>query len=52
MMLSVRRPGVTVAVQHLEREGVIAKRRSRIVICNREKLEKLSDGTYVPADRN
>lgn len=50
MMLSVRRPGVTVAVQHLEREGVIAKRRGRIVICNREKLEKLSNGTYVPAD--
>ena len=46
MMLSVRRPGVTVAVQHLEREGVIARRRGRIVICNRQKLEKLSNGTY------
>ena len=50
MMLGVRRPGVTVAVQHLEREGVIARRRGRIVICNREKLEKLSNGTYLPAD--
>ena len=46
IMLGVRRPGVTVAVQHLEREGVIARRRGRIVICNREKLEKLSNGTY------
>jgi CRP-like cAMP-binding protein len=50
MMLAVRRPGVTLAIQKLEQEGVIAKRRSRIVICNREKLEKLSNGTYVPAD--
>src|ERR1700687_801591 len=50
IMLSVRRPGVTVAVQHLERDGVIARRRGRIVICNREKLEKLSNGTYAAAD--
>ena len=50
MMLAVRRPGVTVAVQHLEDEGVIARRRGRIVICNREKLRKLSNGTYIPAD--
>jgi len=50
MMLAVRRPGVTVAVQHLEREGAIAQRRGRIVICNRQKLEKLSNGTYIPAD--
>ena len=50
MMLGVRRPGVTVAVQHLERDGVIARRRGRIVICNREKLEMLSNGTYLPVD--
>jgi CRP-like cAMP-binding protein len=50
MMLGVRRPGVTVACQQLEREGVIARRRGRIVICNREKLEKMSDGTYATAD--
>jgi hypothetical protein len=49
-MLGVQRAGVTVAVQHLERNGVIARRRSRIVICDRETLEKLSNGTYVPAD--
>jgi CRP-like cAMP-binding protein len=52
MMLGVRRPGVTVAVQHLEREGVIARRRGRIVICNREKLEKMSNGTYAAADHS
>src|SRR5436190_12289978 len=50
MMLSVRRPGVTIAIQKLEHEGAIAKRRSRIVVCNREKLEKLSNGTYTPAE--
>jgi CRP-like cAMP-binding protein len=50
MMLGVRRPGVTVAVQELEKQGVIARRRGRIVITNRKALEKLSNGTYVPAD--
>jgi len=50
MMLGVRRPGVTVAIQALEREGVIARRRGRIVITNRKALEKRSNGTYVPAD--
>ena len=28
MMLGVRRPGVTIAVQELEREGVIARKRA------------------------
>jgi len=50
MMLGVRRPGVTTAVQGLERRGAIAQRRSRIVVCNREKLEKMSNGTYTAAD--
>ena len=50
MMLGVRRQGVTVAIQHLELEGVIARRRGRIVICNREKLEKMSNGTNAAAD--
>jgi CRP-like cAMP-binding protein len=50
MMLGVRRQGVTVAIQHLELEGVIARRRGRIVICNREKLEKMSNATYAAAD--
>lgn len=50
MMLGVLRPGVTVAVQELEREGVIARRRGHILIHNRQALEELSNGTYVPAD--
>jgi CRP-like cAMP-binding protein len=50
MMLGVRRPGVTVAVQELERHAVIARRRGRIIICNRAALEKMSNGTYAPAD--
>ena len=50
MMLGVRRPGVTVAIQELERAGVISRRRGRIVIVDRKALEKMSNGTYVPAD--
>ena len=50
MMLAVRRPGVTVAVQKLERDGMIARRRGRIVITNRKALEKMSNGTYEAAD--
>jgi CRP-like cAMP-binding protein len=52
MMLSVRRPGVTVAIQALERKGVITRKRGRIVITNRNALEKLSKGSYVPADHS
>jgi CRP-like cAMP-binding protein len=50
MMLSVRRPGVTVAIQVLERHGVISKRRGHIVILDRKALEKMSSGTYAAAD--
>jgi CRP-like cAMP-binding protein len=50
MMLGVRRPGVTVAIQQLEREGVIAKKRGRIAITNNKALEKRPNGTYLPAD--
>jgi DNA-binding transcriptional regulator YhcF (GntR family) len=46
MMLAVRRPGVTVAVQKLERDGMIARKRGRIVITNRKALENMSNGTY------
>ena len=49
VMLGVRRPGVTMALQELEHEGVIARKRGHIVIIDREHLEKLSNGTYVPA---
>ncbi len=50
MMLGVRRPGVTTALQELEREGLIARRRGNIVINDREALKKLSNGAYAPAD--
>jgi CRP-like cAMP-binding protein len=50
MMLAVRRPGVTVAIQELERQGVISRKRGRILIVDRKALEKMSNGTYVAAD--
>jgi CRP-like cAMP-binding protein len=50
MMLSVRRPGVTIAIQELERAGVIARKRGRIIVADREQLKKMSNGTYLPAD--
>ena len=50
MMLAVRRPGVTVAIQELERKGVIARKRGRIILLDREALEKMSNGTYAAAE--
>ena len=49
MMLGVTRPGVTVAVQVLERKGLIQRQRGSIVIVGRKALEKLSNGTYATA---
>ena len=46
-MLGVRRSGVTVALQGLERTGLIAHRRGVITILDREALEAASNGTYV-----
>jgi CRP-like cAMP-binding protein len=50
MMLGVRRPGVTVAIRALEQEGVIARKRGRIVITDRKALETMSNGTYAPPE--
>ena len=50
MMLGVRRPGVTVAMQGLECAGIIARKRGHVVIVDRGALEKMSNGTYVGAD--
>jgi DNA-binding transcriptional regulator YhcF (GntR family) len=47
IMLDVRRSGVTVAVQGLERAGLIANRRGVITILDREAPERASNGTYV-----
>ena len=52
LMLGVRRPGVTVAAQSLERDGLIARKRGSIVILNRKGLEKLAGATYMPAVLN
>jgi Mn-dependent DtxR family transcriptional regulator len=49
-MLGVRRSGVTVALQELERKGLIAHRRSVITIIDRDGLEHSSNGTYTPPD--
>ena len=41
---------MTVAMQELERAGVIARKRGHIAILDRKALEKMSNGTYVSAD--
>lgn len=46
LMLTVRRPGVTEAVQALEATGAIAARRGVIAIRNRELLRELAGGAY------
>jgi CRP-like cAMP-binding protein len=46
MMLGVRRPGVTVAVQTLEGGGLIRASRGRITVLDRAKLEEVADASY------
>jgi CRP-like cAMP-binding protein len=48
LMLGTHRPGVTLALQGLERAGFITTRRGKITILDRKALEKSSNGTYVP----
>jgi CRP-like cAMP-binding protein len=50
LMLGTHRPGVTIAVQALEKAGLITTRRSHITIVDRKALEKSSNGTYVRSD--
>jgi CRP-like cAMP-binding protein len=50
VMLGTHRPGVTLAVQALEKERLITARRGSITILNRKGLEKRANGTYVRAD--
>jgi CRP-like cAMP-binding protein len=50
LMLGTHRPGVTIALQELEKAGLITTRRSHITIIDRKGLEKCSNGTYVRAD--
>jgi CRP-like cAMP-binding protein len=50
MMLAVRRPGVTEALQKLERASAIAAKRGCIVILDRAALEQMVAGVYVSLD--
>ena len=50
MMLGVRRPGVTVALQALERQSLITHRRGVITILNRDAMMKRSSETYASPD--
>jgi CRP-like cAMP-binding protein len=50
LMLGVQRPGVTVALQGLERIGVISHKRGTITILDRDALQESANGTYVPLD--
>jgi CRP-like cAMP-binding protein len=50
IMLGVQRPGVTLAVQALEQEGLISARRGVITIVDRKGLEMMSNGAYLPAE--
>ena len=47
-MLGVRRSGVTVALQELERTGLISYRRGKITILDRKAMEISSNGAYFP----
>ncbi len=46
LMLETPRPGVTVAVKALVRDGLITTRRSKITIIDRNALEKHANGIY------
>jgi CRP-like cAMP-binding protein len=49
-MLGVRRPGVTVALQGLEMNGLIRAKRGGILIIDRTGLEDSSNGAYIAAE--
>ena len=50
MMLGAARPGVTLAMQELERRGLIAQQRGRITVIDRAGLEASSGNTYGPPE--
>ena len=45
-MLGVRRPGVTVALNRLESDGLVRRKRAAIEIVDRKGLERTSNGAY------
>jgi CRP-like cAMP-binding protein len=50
VMLGVRRPGVTVALDMLEKEGLIQAKRRAVAIVDRTGLRKISNGAYGAAE--
>jgi CRP-like cAMP-binding protein len=50
VMLGVRRPGVTLALSMLEKDGLIQAKRGTIVIVDRTRLRKISKGAYGAAE--
>jgi CRP-like cAMP-binding protein len=50
VMLGVRRPGVTVALDMLEKEGLIRAKRGVVAILSRTELRKISNGAYGAAE--
>jgi CRP-like cAMP-binding protein len=50
VMLGVRRPGVTVALDLLEKQGLIRAKRGAVAILNRTGLRKISNGAYGAAE--
>lgn len=46
LMLGVERPGVTMAMKVLEKDGLVAKRRGRVQIIDRERLLDLAGDGY------
>lgn len=51
LMLSVQRPGVTLAIQQLETRGLITKTRAVIHVQDRAGLRKIANGLYgIPED--
>jgi Mn-dependent DtxR family transcriptional regulator len=46
LMLGVRRPGVTEALQSLKRQKLIGTGRNQITVLNRNGLEKMAGPSY------
>jgi Mn-dependent DtxR family transcriptional regulator len=52
LMLGVRRPSVTEAVQELAKQGVLANQRGLLIILDRKTIEKIAGSFYgVPEDQ-
>jgi CRP-like cAMP-binding protein len=52
VMLGVRRPGVTIAIQELEGMGLIKATRGEILILKRDRLVELAGGAYSEPERD